>query len=396
MSTLLVISANELDGVAPSDDWSVTRVESLSDARAVAREADAIALDLRSIDFDADAFEDEVLFTRGTPTVAVIPADDPHLTLRAKSSQMACIDERWLDSSGPAILRFCVERTHVAFSDAHELDRLKRQQEQILHAEKFAAVGLLAAEIAHEINNPATFVITNLTVMMDYVDTIAQFHADLRTSLRGGVVDEEHFEQLEEAHEIGFLSEDLQTLLARSLAGLNRIHQIVQDLRYFSQDRSTDARPIDVAALVHAAMNLVRHEARFHAEVKVDVEGLPRVRSDANRISQVILNVLVNAVQSIPAGHPGENLVTVEGEVDEEFVDIVVADTGTGIPPDHLDRIFEPFFTTKERGKGTGLGLSISRDIMRGLGGDILAESEPGVGSRFTIRVPRHSSEHDD
>lgn len=265
----------------------------------------------------------------------------------------------------------------------------ERAREQLVHAEKFAAVGLLAAEIAHEINNPSTFVITNLTVMMDYVDTIDRFHDALRSELGQGDLTLERFDELARRHEIAFLSEDLHSLLERSLSGLNRIHQVVQDLKYFSQDRRPNLTWVDVGGLVRAAANLVRHEARLRARFVLELPEIPVAYTDPNRLSQVLLNVLVNAVQAVPAGAPDRNEVRVQARADADNISLTVTDTGEGIPPDLLPRIFEPFFTTKSPGEGTGLGLSISRDIMRALGGDIWAESEPSSGSTFHLRIPR-------
>jgi len=275
-----------------------------------------------------------------------------------------------------------------AATEAAPVTSIEARREQLLYAEKFAAVGLLAAEIAHEINNPSTFVITNLTVMMDYVDTIGSFHEALRAELADGPIDAERFEALANEHEMAFLSEDLDSLLARSLAGLNRIHQIVQDLRYFSHDRRIDVGWVDVAALVRAAANLVRHEARYRARVILDLPEFPAAHTDPNRLAQVLLNVLVNAVQAIPAGDPEGNEVRVEARRKGDEIVIAVSDTGDGIAADNVARVFEPFFTTKRPGEGTGLGLSISRDIMRALGGDISVESKPSRGSTFYLTVP--------
>lgn len=384
MPALLLIAARpiELGG-----GWTVTSSNRLDVARQRVSEqdVDAVLVDFRDVRRAAD-----LAFLDALPRLAVVPPDRPGVAATAAEQGFAVVPPNW--AAQPALLRRLVERECSQFARDEELRMFKKRQRQMVHAEKFAAVGLLAAEIAHEINNPATFVITNLTVMMEYVETLAHFHAAIRVVLDGEQLTMERFVALEDEHEIGFLSEDLETLLARSLAGLNRIHQIVQDLRFFAHDRAAEAGPVDLGGLVYAAMNLVRHEARFHATVEVEVDGLPQVRSDANRISQAILNVLVNAVQSIPAGDAPNNFVRVRGDVADEYVDIVVSDTGVGIAPDRLDKIFEPFFTTKEPGTGTGLGLAISRDVMLSLGGDILAESTPGAGSTFRIRVPRETS----
>ena len=205
------------------------------------------------------------------------------------------------------------------------------------------------------------------------------------------VFDLEAFNALKAEHEISFLDEDLNSLLERSLAGLNRIHRIVQDLRYFGSDRKQQRGLVDLGAVIRAAVGLIRHEARFRAELVVEIPNLPMIRSDGGRLSQVILNVVVNGVQSIAPGNPANNRVAITAELKPDTVVLSVSDTGAGMKPDVLANVFEPFFTTKAPGEGTGLGLAISRDIMRSLGGEIVAESTAGKGSQFTLIIPRDS-----
>ena len=266
-------------------------------------------------------------------------------------------------------------------------DTLERR---LRETERLASLGQLANGAAHEINNPSTFVITNLTVMMDYVDTIGRFHDSLRAEvMEMGQVDGPRFAELAEDHEIQFLREDLQSLLDRSLAGLNRIHQIVQDLRYFAHERPAEPGWFDLGGLLRASVNLVRHEARYRARIFMDIpDSLPPIRTDPNRLSQVVLNLLVNAVQAIPAGRPSANEIRVSAESRDGQVIVRVADTGSGIPKALLSRVFEPFFTTTEPGDGTGLGLSISRDVIRKLGGELDVETVVGRGATFIVTLP--------
>jgi signal transduction histidine kinase len=266
---------------------------------------------------------------------------------------------------------------------------LKSTQDQLVHAEKFAAMGVLAAEIAHEINNPASFVISNLSVMVDYVETIGDFleHLHDRVEQQAPAL-VPVWKELAEDHEIGFLREDLDKLLSRSLGGMQRIHQIVQDLRFFSHDTADEPGWIDVESLLESTLNLVRHEAKYRAQIELDFGEVPQVFSDANRLSQVFLNLLVNAAHSIRSGSIDENLIRVITRQDGSRIEVLVTDTGKGIPEDDLPRIFDAFFTTKEPGEGTGLGLSIARDIVRSLGGEISASSVLDQGSTFKIVLP--------
>lgn len=268
-------------------------------------------------------------------------------------------------------------------------ESLQETQDQLVHAEKFAAVGLLAAEIAHEINNPASFVISNLSVMNEYVEAIANFLDELERHIRENDSDLfEDLDALKERYEISFMRDDMGALLSRSLSGMQRIHQIVQDLRYLSRDSERDPGWIEIDSLLDATVNLVRHEAKFRAQLELDYGDVPQVMSDASRLSQVLLNLLVNAVQAIEVGEVEENEIRVKARQIDDAVRIAIEDTGEGIDPEDKERIFDPFFSTKETGEGTGLGLSISRDIIRSLGGELDFESEPGEGTRFEVTIP--------
>ncbi len=265
---------------------------------------------------------------------------------------------------------------------------LQQTQSQLVHSEKFAAMGVLSAEIAHEFNNPASFVISNLSVMREYVEMISGFVEGLATLENSDDSLQAEIRELEERFEIAFLREDLDNLIVRSLRGMQRIHQIVQDLRYFSHDIAQEPGWVDLEQLVSAVLHLVNHDARFRARLDLDFCGLPPVFSDANKLSQVLLNLFVNAAHSIAPGNPEDNFIHVSTRREGDDVVLSIRDTGCGIAEDVLPRIFEPFFTTKERGSATGLGLPIVQDILRGLGGELRVSSERGVGSVFEFRLP--------
>lgn len=269
---------------------------------------------------------------------------------------------------------------------------LQSTQEQLVLAEKFAAVGLLAAEVAHEINNPAAFIITNLSVMEEYVVTIADFHRELRRRLEAhGAIERDAFFELLAEHEIEFLDEDLPNLVRRSLVGLERIHQIVMDLRFFSREDGGNSTRVNLESLLESVVSLVGHEARYKAVIVLDLESLPPITSDANRLSQVFLNLLLNSVQAIEAGDGEPHEIRVTGRRKESQVELVFSDDGPGIPEENRELVFRPFFTTKEPGSGTGLGLSISRDILHSLGGEVTLTDGPGA--RFVVTLPVESPE---
>lgn len=274
-------------------------------------------------------------------------------------------------------------------------ESLQAAQDKLVHAEKFAAVGHLAAQIAHEINNPSSFVISNLSVMRDYAHEISAFEQAIEQAVLakypefGAEVDK--FRQL---HDVDYVLEDLDHLVEQSLSGMNRIRHIVQELRYFAHDSGPELGWVDVERLLEASLALVRHEIKYRAKVEMGFAACGPVYSDANKLSQVFLNLFVNASQALEHGDPERDTIRVGTIAHEEYIIVFVEDTGVGMSKNVMQRIFEPFFTTKERGQGTGLGLSISRDIVRSLGGDIRVFSEVGVGSRFELLIPRKDKPH--
>lgn len=239
-------------------------------------------------------------------------------------------------------------------------------QHQVLLADRLAALGMLVAGIGHEINNPAAYVALG----------VQQIARHLRAARMG--------------------AEPLDAALERALpilddvsAGVHRIAEIVGELKLFSRHPGMDAPgPIDLNGVVRSAASLVQAELRSRARLIVELGELPPLPGAWARLSQVVLNLLINAAQAIPPGAPEANEVAVSTEKSGGDVKIIVRDSGCGISPDAQQRIFDPFYTTKPVGEGTGLGLAISYDIVRRLGGLISLESEQGHGSRFIVTVP--------
>jgi PAS domain S-box-containing protein len=243
----------------------------------------------------------------------------------------------------------------VVARDVTERNRLRAQ---LLLAERMSSVGTLAAGVAHEVNNPLSYVLLNV--------------AQARAALRGGAHDKEVEGALREAEQ-----------------GAERVRGIVRDLRTFSRVDDVATASVDLNAALDFAVkmtaNEVRHRARFERDTPA---SLPRVVANEARLAQVFVNLLVNAAQAISEGAAAENVVRVRAwsaSADEVLVE--VSDTGGGIPADVVGRIFDPFFTTKAVGVGMGLGLSICHASVRSFGGDITANSEAGRGATFRLRL---------
>jgi len=230
-----------------------------------------------------------------------------------------------------------------------------RLSTQMAHLDRMASLGVLAASVGHEINNP----LASLQLNIDYLIAELPVHSELAS-------------------------------IANDIAvGSRRIGAIVSELKALSRQRAvSEHQGARLDAVVHWAVRTARHAVQHHATLEVECESLPLARGDAGQLGQVLLNLLINAANAIEAGGPAENVVKVRAFVDGDVVVVEVSDTGVGIDPAIRERIFEPFFTTRPADGGTGLGLSISAEVVRASGGTITVRSEVGVGSTFRIELP--------
>lgn len=246
------------------------------------------------------------------------------------------------------------------------------------HAERMASVGMLAASVAHEINNPLAIVVGNLELMRLSLANLAERRRDGGPA-EGGLGDEF-------LRHLGTSDDPLND----ALEAAERVRQIVRDLRIFarSEDQAAE-QPTDIHKVLEAASRMASHELRHRATLKCDFGSVPLVRGSESRLGQVFLNLIVNAAQAMPVGTAADNEIRLATSVDADGrVVIEVADTGVGIPADKLDRVFDPFFTTKPAGVGTGLGLAICHRIVSELGGTITVHSTVGKGTTFRVILP--------
>jgi two-component system NtrC family sensor kinase len=264
--------------------------------------------------------------------------------------------------------------------------QLKESQAQVIQQEKMASIGLLAAGVAHEINNPIGFITSNLNTLWKYTDKLVQY-IEFQEQTIDRCADEATrtaHEEMKQQIKMEYLLTDLRELITESLYGSRRVSKIVQDLQTFSRSDSNEAVLSDLNETLRSTINMVKNEIKYVAELDLRLEELPPVVCQPQHIGQVVMNLLMNAAHSIQ----GNGLITLAASQSGESVEISVTDNGCGISPEHMDRIFEPFFTTKEAGRGTGLGLAISRDIVRKHNGELLVESISGIGTTFTVRLP--------
>ncbi len=251
-----------------------------------------------------------------------------------------------------------------------------RQSEiRVAQADRLASVGILAAGVAHEINNPLAYVVTSL----DHAQSLLE-----AARVRGG----------DGVESDPRLIEALQKPLASAREGVERVRLIVRDLRTFSRSETAADVSIDVERTMDTAINLASVTTRARARLLRDYGGVGPVTGDPSRLGQVFVNLLVNAAQAIPEGHAEHNEIRVLTREVHGTVSIEVSDTGEGMSLDVAHRVFEPFVTSKPPGEGTGLGLSICHGIVKSMGGEITLEHTGPDGTTFRVCLPRARDEH--
>ncbi|MFZ3019301.1 MAG: bacteriohemerythrin [Gallionella sp.] len=261
--------------------------------------------------------------------------------------------------------------------------KVDERTRELLQSGKMAAIGQLAAGVAHEINNPVGFVNSNLATLRRYAAQLLAIIDACAASPAANTELEKHLARSKT--DLAFLRDDLPALLNESQEGLDRVTRIVQALKDFAHADPTEMQDSDLLAGLESTLDVVWNELRNKAEIARELAPLPPVRCIPGQINQVFMNLLLNAVQAIES----RGIITLQSGHDDKGMWIAIADSGCGMTEDVRKHLFEPFFTTRPVGQGTGLGLSVSWDIVVNKhGGRIDVESEPGKGSRFTVWLP--------
>ena len=267
---------------------------------------------------------------------------------------------------------------------------LREAKAALMQSEKLAGIGRLAAGVAHEINNPISFVNNNLAVLRRDVQAalgLLEKYRQGRAALgRAEPQLAAEAAKMEEEVDLDYLRENLPALFDRSAEGLRRVRATVQNLRDFARLDEAEFKDVDLNAAIQSAVEALRHEAGGKSvRVETRLADLPPLACNPGKINQLLLNLLLNAVQASPR----DGLVEVRTRADGDgHVVAEVEDHGCGIKPEHLPHIFEPFFTTRAVGEGAGLGLSVGYGVARDHGGTIEVQSTPGRGSLFRVRLP--------
>lgn len=273
---------------------------------------------------------------------------------------------------------------------------LEEANMQIIHQEKMASIGQLAAGVAHEINNPMGFVISNIGQLQKYTHKFFEYHRSYEAMVeemlkmplpeaQQQVVQALYARILEERKrlDIDFIIEDVDSLIEDTMEGTQRVKNIVQELKTFSRN-DVQKSMADINMGLESVISMIWNELKYKAIVHKSYGDLPLTYCNVGQLNQVFLNILMNAAHAIE--QKGEiHIVT---SFQAPHIQIKISDSGHGMDESVISKIFDPFFTTKEVGKGTGLGLSISYEIVKSYGGNILVESTPNKGTTFTILLP--------
>jgi two-component system NtrC family sensor kinase len=242
---------------------------------------------------------------------------------------------------------------------------LQTAQDQVLHMEKMASLGKLSSMIAHELNNPLSGILTLSKLV--------------KKRLGAPQITPEKLEQMN--RDLTLISEEAK-----------RCGEIVKNLLFFARAHPSERSACELDPIIDRSLRLIQHQIDMQ-QITVShavAEHPVRVAGDESQIQQVLIAILINALEAMPDG----GMLRISAQDAGDHAELIISDTGIGIPAAALSRIFEPFFTTKESGYGMGLGLSIVYGIIKQHGGDIRVESEPGHGTTMTILLPRESSSH--
>ena len=282
-----------------------------------------------------------------------------------------------------------------------DVTQVKQAQHELFGAQRLAAIGTLAAGVAHEINTPIQFVGDSIDFLRDasrdtagLVDALLALRAAFEEKADPARLNEliEQSREAEEQADLEYLKENVPKAFDRCADGLNRVTSIVRSMKEFSHPSHDEMAPVDLNRAIMATLTVARNEYKYIAELVTELGDLPPIMCFVNDINQVVLNIVINAahaIQDVVQATQQRGVIRVRTYIQGEHVIISVSDTGGGIPEAVRDRIFDPFFTTKEVGRGTGQGLAIAwRAVKEKHAGELTFESELGVGTTFSIKIP--------
>lgn len=263
-------------------------------------------------------------------------------------------------------------------------NELQTAQRQLLHAEKMASVGQLAAGVAHEINNPVGYVLSNVKTLEEYICSLKTVIESSAQAVKTSDKLSPMIESIMQDNDVEFICEDIGSLINESEQGLQRVQEIVMGLKSFSHADADEMQLADVNECIRNTLSMVNNQLKYHCRVYTNLCEDSTITCHAGRLSQVFTNLLVNAGHAIEK----DGIIKVHSVTEDGKLKVYIVDNGSGIEPDNLKKLFDPFFTTKAEGEGTGLGLSISYGIIKDHGGNIEVKSVLGKGTCFIVSLP--------
>ena len=312
----------------------------------------------------------------------ILKEDLDLLTIVANQSALSLENINYIEESKKLAGRIAESETrNLYISELEEktkiqedlLNQLKSTQAQLIQSEKMSSLGQLVAGIAHELNNPISFIYANMKEMENYIEILT----------KNEKVDEKEFR---------YIQEDVRHLVTESMEGSNRVKAIVENLRNFSRIDEGEFSLTDIHKGIDSAVLLLIKEASDRIQIHKKYGNIPEILCMPGNLNQVFMNILLNGIQSIK----GKGNIWIESKLKGAWISIVITDDGIGMEKQELNKIFDPFYTTKPVGEGTGLGLSISYGIIENHGGAITVESEIDSGTEFTINIPIDKGKSDE
>jgi two-component system sensor histidine kinase HupT/HoxJ len=276
-----------------------------------------------------------------------------------------------------------LRRAYHALREAH--DELKRTQQQLLQSQKMASLGRLVAGVAHELNNPISFVLGNVHAMSRYTTRIKQYLEAVHAG-----VSHEALAKLRKELRIDHIIKDLAPLLDGAVEGAERTRDIVDGLKRFSATDRNENMKFNLSEIIERSVHWVTRATPAKFRVDTDLPTFLPVMGSPGQMQQVIINLIQNAADA--TDHQTEPLLQISAREESDEIIVLFRDNGSGIATEASDKMFDPFYTTKPVGKGTGLGLSISYGIVERHGGMLSASNQPQGGAEFMLRLPRSSN----
>jgi C4-dicarboxylate-specific signal transduction histidine kinase len=290
------------------------------------------------------------------------------------------------------------EKLIIANAQLRKINKeLEATHARLVHSEKLAALGTLAAGMAHEINNPLAVAINNTRILDRELVSLLELtslllHAmSLEPGERPGLA--ARIAELQEQIDLPYLRESLPSLIDSTYRGLLRVARIVEKLKEFARLDRAEIDDVDINESIELCLMMLSEPlSRWGIAVVRRLGSLPTTRSTPSQLNQVLLNVLQNSVDAVASTGRSEGKIEIETRSDDRDIIVAIRDNGAGIPAESISRVFDPFFTTKPPGRGTGLGLSTCHGIITQLGGRIELDSQASAGTSFVIRIPLHPS----